>query len=608
VGQTVNLRDKRAALAFALTALALAVPCVAWYLVGSREAERQAAELTDAAQRTAHETAVRLATQLKQRLNALRDAEALRPFYHYQPFFHDPKGASEGASVVVSPLAMTPSDPLVLVYFQADGASGRVNLPAANAEVQQQMGPQQSSQRDALRYLQHELERGVASILFAVRGESLPQQPDVPTKSSTGAQPQPQQKLQAQGQPRPDRGQRVEVLEKRAWEQNVDAAELYSNLKRRNVAQQQQDVATFADSKDQGNVQVFIGPLKWRTMYVGGEPALVALREVTAPQGAMLQGFVISPAGLADFFRTAGMPARLRPGNPDSHLQASVAIGDEPWRVVVDARTAVAVAQRHARELRRSFLTIFLGGVAIAAIAGWGVVWLVWQTERLARQRAQFAASAAHELRTPLAGLRIFSEMLAEGLGDPSRTKDYARRVADEAERLGRVVANVLGFTRLERGTLAVHPAVGDLTAAVRESVARQHAALEAAGARVEIAITNNVPPVKFDRDAIAQIVQNLLDNAEKHTRSAADRTIHVALAVRNGSVQLSVADHGNGLPVEVRRHLFHPFTRGNQRDAPAGLGLGLVLVKALAEAQGATVTYADAAGGGACFRVTFCS
>ena len=595
----MRLRDKRAVLAFALTVLALAVPCVAWYLVGSREAQRQAREFTNAAQRDARETAVRLAAQLTQRLNTLRDAEALRPFYHYQSFFHDPKGASEGASVVVSPLAMAPSDPLILIYFQADGASGRVSLPAANPEAQQQAEPPPGSERDSLRYLQHELERGVASILFAVRGESLESQSAAKTVQPGAASQQAQQPLQSTGQ-------RVEVLEKRAWMQNVDAAELYSNLKRRSVSQQQRDIASLADTNGQSNVQIFVGPLKWRTMYVAGEPTLAALREVTTPQGSVLQGFLISPSGLADYFRTAGMPARLRPGNPDSDLQAAVAIGEEPWRVIVDAHASVAAAERQARELRRGFLTIFLGGVAIAAIAGLGVVWLVWQTERLARQRAQFAASAAHELRTPLAGLRIFSEMLAEGLGDPSKARDYARRVADEAERLGRVVANVLGFTRIERGTLAVHPDVGDLAATVRESVARQQPALEAAGARIELALADNLPRVRFDRDAIAQIVQNLLDNAEKHTRSAADRTIHVSLATQNGRVELSVADHGNGLPSEVRRHLFHPFTRGNQRDAPAGLGLGLVLVKALAEAQGATVTYADANGGGARFMVAF--
>ena len=206
----MTIRDSRTMLALILTALAVIVPCAAWYLVGSREAERRVDDITDAARQSAHDTAERLADQLTQRLNNLRDTESRRPFYHYQPFFHDPKGASEGASVVPSPLAAPPGDPLVQVYFQADGESGRVTLPAANVEAQQQLDPQASSQRDTLRYLQHELERGLASILFAVRGESRAQ----PSAS------QARQSGESAAQ-----GQQVVVLEQRAWKQNAEAVE-----------------------------------------------------------------------------------------------------------------------------------------------------------------------------------------------------------------------------------------------------------------------------------------------------------------------------------------------------------------------------------------------
>jgi signal transduction histidine kinase len=581
-------REQRTALALALTAVAVIVPCAAWYLVGSREADRQVGELNAGAQRAAHDTAERLAAQLSQRLNNLRDAEARRPFYHYQPFFHDPKGASEGASVVPSPLAAQPSDPLVQVYFQADGSSGRVSLPAANVEAQQQYEQQPATQRDTLRYLQHELERGVASILFAVRGESLPQ-----------AQPAKVKQINAPI----SQGQSVQVLKQSAWAQNVNAANLYNALRQGAPAQ---NAALPSLTNDQGNVQIYLGALKWRTMYVAGQPSLVALREVTTPQGSLLQGFLVSASGLADFFHTAGEPASFAPGAAVNDLQATVALGDDPWHVTVDAGKAQADAQSQARDLRRGFMMMYLGGMAIAVLAGLCVVWLVWQTERLARQRSQFAASAAHELRTPLAGLRIFSEMLAEGLGDPSKSKDYARRVADEAERLGRVVANVLGFTRIERGTLQVRPERGDLGAAVRECIARQQPALEAAGARVELVVANDLPLVKFDRDAVGQILQNLLDNAEKHTRHAGNRTIHVTVTNADGGVELSVADHGPGIPGALRHHLFEAFARGNHTDAPAGLGLGLVLVKALAKAQGATVSYRDNDGSGAVFTVKF--
>lgn len=591
----MKIRDNRTMLALVLTALAVIVPCAAWYLVGSREAERRVADVTEAARQSAHDTAERLADQLTQRLNTLRDTEARRPFYHYQPFFHDPKGASEGASVVPSPLAAPPGDPLVQVYFQADGESGRVTLPAANVEAQQQLDPQAGSQRDTLRYLQHELERGLASILFAVRGESRSQSPQAATqvKKAEAAQVQ---------------GQQVVVLEQQAWKQNADAAELYSNLKRRNPKDPMQQVAAsrLDEDKAQGNVQIMVGALKWHTLYVAGQPALVALREVTTPQGSLLQGFLISAAGVADLFRASGLPARLAPGKVINDLQSALGTGDEPWRITIEPRDALVGAERQAQDLRRGFLAIYLGGAAMAILCGFGVVWLVWQTERLARQRAQFAASAAHELRTPLAGLRIFSDMLAEGLGDPAKSQEYARRVSDEAGRLGRVVTNVLGFTRLERGTFTTHPQLGDLATAVRESVERQHPALTALGASLDLVINDGLPPVKFDSDAVGQIVQNLLDNAEKHTRTAEDRTIHVAVSAKGGGVELSVSDHGPGVPPHVRQHLFEAFARGNHADSPAGLGLGLVLVKALAKAQGAVVAYHDNDNGGARFTVTF--
>jgi signal transduction histidine kinase len=237
-------------------------------------------------------------------------------------------------------------------------------------------------------------------------------------------------------------------------------------------------------------------------------------------------------------------------------------------------------------------------------VAGLCVVALVWNTERFARQRSQFAATAAHELRTPLAGLRMYSEMLADGLGDPTRTRDYANRVAEEAARLGRVISNVLGFSRLERGILQIHPGPGDLAAAVRDCVERQRPALEAAGARVELSIPDQFPLVRFDRDAVAEIIQNLADNAEKYSRSATDRKIEVALASADHLVTLSVRDHGPGIPTDVQKKLFHAFARGNRDDAPAGLGLGLVLVKALAEAHGGRVNCTDAPGGGALFKV----
>ncbi len=118
--------------------------------------------------------------------------------------------------------------------------------------------------------------------------------------------------------------------------------------------------------------------------------------------------------------------------------------------------------------------------------------------------------------------------------------------------------------------------------------------------------VPEGLPAVRFDRDALAQIVQNLLDNAEKYSRGSADRTIRVALACRPGSLVLSVADRGPGISERLRGSLFKPFARGPDPDAPPGLGLGLALVKALARAQGGEVSCLTGRDGGACFEVRF--
>ena len=120
----------------------------------------------------------------------------------------------------------------------------------------------------------------------------------------------------------------------------------------------------------------------------------------------------------------------------------------------------------------------------------------------------------------------MYSEMLAEGLGDPSRAKDYAYRVAEEAARLGRVVSNVLGFTRLEHGALQVRPEPGDLALSCENASSASVRCLEAAGASMELSVADDLPAVSFDRDAVAEILQNLVDNAEKYSRLAKDRSI----------------------------------------------------------------------------------
>jgi signal transduction histidine kinase len=351
---------------------------------------------------------------------------------------------------------------------------------------------------------------------------------------------------------------------------------------------------------------VTVGPFQWHHVSLEHQPALLALRQVQTPAAALIQGFVIRREALEQLLEGGPYPARLWPRAPEGETEARLPLEGDPWSVAVDASGEVESAVRSAGHVRAGFRASFTLGLVAAIVGGVLVVGLVWQAERLARQRARFAAAAAHELRTPLAGLRMYGEMLADGSGDHERTRGYARRIAGESERLGRVVTNLLGFARLERGELRVQPKPGDLAEAVRVSLDRLAPALENGGAGIEASIAESLPPVEFDRDALHQILQNLLDNAASYVRAADDRTIRVVLEQGPAGPCLSVIDRGPGVEPSLRGKLFDAFVRDPSPDAPDGLGLGLALVRALARAQKATVDHADESGGGSRFTVRF--
>lgn len=546
----------RTAAAALLTLLLLAVPCVAWFLAGRAEMERRVERIRGEPQALARLTAQRLARNLGRRLELLRERESRRPYFHYQKLFHDPRSISQGLALTPSPLAEGASDPFVGAYFQLD-AAGRLTSPEGD-----------DAQRAGLESL-----RGAATRLLA----------------SNSANRTPQS------------GDSVQVLEPAAWAQNAMAAVVPGTAGRRPTLP--------AEAAPRGEkVVIALGRLRWQTIASAEGPALVAARQVVTPKGELLQGFQLDAGQIAAWLAGSTLAAKLRPGRtggPDGVSQR-VPLDGADWRIEVDANPLMPLVESRTADVRRLFFRTYGAGVAVAALAGLLVVLQVRRAENVAAERSRFAASAAHELRTPLTGLRMHAELLADDLGDPARSREYARRIAAEAERLARVVSNVLGSSRLERGPLSLRPERGDLEAAVRESVLRAAPDLEARGARIEMRNDGSVPPLPFDRDAVDQMVRNLLDNAEKYARRAADRSITVSVERRAGSAVVSVVDHGPGVPDALRRRLFEPFARATGDGHPEGLGLGLAMVRGLARAHGGDAIYERPAAGGAAFRVTF--
>ncbi len=597
------MRIARTWYAAGLLAAAIAVLLVGWFVSGWGDVRARQLAAQAAPQHAAEARGQELAHELRSELAGLLAREVERPYFHYQSLMHDPR-ATGSVGVTPSPLASGPSESFVLGYFQLD-ARGRATTPTINDEVPDLSERKQLAGNQRFRA---EVARSLATLAPASSTHVLVAEVAVvpPTLD-----PRPRQ-VQQQAQ--------VIEIDENSYVQNWNSNSIYQQyrnapgLRRDHIgnASANESVPAIADPppgvtpKPQGvpppappkPVTITIDPLEWRTLAFEGKPTLVAVRDVDTPDGALAQGFVVDRSSLTSWLaaHAGDTVAELRPG-PDGLAEVApgwqLSVAPNPRTIAESARTAASFAT--------AFLLRFIILGVIAGLAASLVVVLVAGAERLARERSQFAAAAAHELRTPLAGLQLYGDMLADGLGDPQKTRDYAKRMSEEASRLGRVVSNVLGFSQLERGNLSIDSSVGSLGAELRALAERAEPALDRAGAALALDVAPELT-AKFDRDALARIIGNLLDNAEKYGRDAPDRTIGLAARPVGEAVEIVVSDHGPGVAEKARPKLFTAFARGVDADGPAGLGLGLALSQSLARAMGGDLDYRATAEGGAAF------
>jgi two-component system phosphate regulon sensor histidine kinase PhoR len=259
--------------------------------------------------------------------------------------------------------------------------------------------------------------------------------------------------------------------------------------------------------------------------------------------------------------------------------------------------------------------------VVLAATFGGGLfvaLRMVRREVELTGARARFLTNVTHELKTPLASIRLFSEMLLDGRVESEAKRDeYHRLLAGESERLSALIENVLDLGRIERGERALDLASRRVDELAREVVERFAPLAARDGVSIETRGLDAPCAAVCDRGAFAQALVNLLDNSRKYAASGGQ--IEVALERAAGAgvdrgggqdlglVRVCVRDFGPGIPEEERARIFEPFVRGErQRDgAIAGLGLGLHLARTLARAQGGELVCEAPDGGGARFVLT---
>jgi signal transduction histidine kinase len=220
-----------------------------------------------------------------------------------------------------------------------------------------------------------------------------------------------------------------------------------------------------------------------------------------------------------------------------------------------------------------------------------------------AERRSNFVAAVTHELKTPLTSIRMYGEMLRDGMvSSDAKRAEYYRHITGESERLGRLIDNVLEFSRLERSARPMELVAGDIGPVLHDAAAMLRPHVERGGLTLRVDVDDGLPPVRFERDALLQIVVNLVDNAVKYAGPGGPGEIVLGAArLDDGRVVVRVRDHGPGVPHEHLGRVFEPFHRGEREltRRTKGTGLGLALVRSLAEAMGGRVMGRNAVGGG---------
>jgi signal transduction histidine kinase len=223
--------------------------------------------------------------------------------------------------------------------------------------------------------------------------------------------------------------------------------------------------------------------------------------------------------------------------------------------------------------------------------------------DRQDRNRADLVSTVAHELRSPLTSVKGFTATL---LARWHRFNDDQKRIMLEtvnadADRVTRLITELLDVSRIDAGRLEVHRQVVDLAEEARKVIAGRVAAGEPED-RFRLDVRGPLPEMWLDRDKIDQITANLVENAVRH--GAGTVTIEITPDARKEGAVVMVRDEGEGIPPEAAKRVFRQFWRGQDRRR-GGTGLGLYIVKGLVEAHGGTIAVRQAPGGGAEFRFT---
>ncbi|MCI0748791.1 MAG: HAMP domain-containing histidine kinase [Verrucomicrobia subdivision 3 bacterium] len=352
-----------------------------------------------------------------------------------------------------------------------------------------------------------------------------------------------------------------------------------------------------------------------------------AVASIYGPPEAGRLSLAFANVSVPDYFgisiEAAGEPflalniASARPSDSSSRSSRPKPLANEVLataRHVENGRELLAVSVHlispqslYAQPGRRAmWFGILIAASTIAAVTALFSLWRsVERQQRLAEAKDNFVSSVSHELRAPIASVRLMAEGLERGtVTEPQKQREYFHFIVRECQRLSALIQNVLDFSRIDQGRKQYDFELADASRLVEETVKSMEP--PAAERNVRLRVTSAQPPIQalIDARALQQTLVNLIDNAVKH--SPPESEIEIGVQNVGGVLTFWVEDHGEGIPASEHVKIFERFYRvGSElRRKTPGAGIGLSIVKHIAEAHGGCVRVQSRLGKGSRFTI----
>ncbi len=648
--------------------LALALGAMGWMTRTVLRLDQAQARATAAAQL---EENVRLALwRMDYAMAPVISQETARPYFEYSPVFPAERAYTRmytelksGDVLVPSPLLFKPASPYILLHFQVD-PDGKVTSPQAPAGDVRNVAQARYVTADDIR----RAEQRVAEVAKLVKFDDLvatlpkPRDPEIWANNSkirvtangslaagnsrggggggggnefadgVNNSAQPAQSAnpnappaQQGGQPGDRAGNNYNQSLAQSPIAQYDFEQQAQIQQRRGQQEYLARQQTQTDNNDLfavNNAGNYLAPGVsfgvMRPLWVseasgGGGGTLLLARQVSVNGRTYVQGCLLDwPAirqslldSVADLLPTPDLiPVTSATDDKQPRLLASIPARLDFAPSIPRPPSSFSLAQ-----LTPTTVTLLIAWLGVLLASG-AVAVLLRGVIALAQRRAGFVSAVTHELRTPLTTLRMYTEMLADGMvSDPEKQASYHKTLRAESNRLGHLVDNVLLYSRLERSNRDTRIESAPLADLMERLGPRLSDRAAQAGMALDLRVAQSAEGARIHANllSVEQILFNLVDNACKYAATASDRRIAVTADRTNGHVAIRVADHGPGLDPAARARLFQPFSKSvtEAANSAPGLGLGLALSHRLAKNMNATLRLDGDAKDGAAFVLT---